>query len=658
VSDGGTVFTIDGAGTLTTLHAFAGSEGVYPTAGVIEGSNGLLYGTTSSGGSCCVGPPAAGTVFALDSATTLTTLHTFMGNDEGFFPGGAYPSGVMEGADGRLYGTTHWGGDFDAGTVFSIDGDGTHTVLYSFTGGVDGWYPYAGLIQGSDGRLYGTTVGGGDGEAGTVFAIDAAGTLTTLHSFMGGSEGTLPYARVLQGADGSFYGTTLMGGPFDAGTVFKVDAAGVFTTLYAFTGASDGGSPYAGVIQGADGALYGTTAAGGGSGVGTVFKLDATGTLATVHTFSRTDGATPLAELLQAADGSFYGTTSAGGPTGGGTVFRLTFAAEAPLTPVITFGPAPAPTYLQGNFAVAASTTNTDSSALTYSAASGPCAVVDASAGIFTATGAGLCTVQASGAATTHFAAASAQQVVTIAKAAATVTLTDVNQTYTGSALAPAATTVPSGLALVWTNVPQINVGSYVVSATISDVDYQGSAGGTFVIGKADATVTLSDLVQTYTGSPLMPTVTTVPAGLPIVWTNAPQTNAGRYAVTATVDHPAYQGAANGTFEINPPPSVLSVTVLSPNGGEQLVKGVAFLIRWSATGNGAPNPASFDVALSRNGGAYSNIAGCTNVGGALRSCTWTPSNPATDLRIRVTARDAAGNTVSDTSNGSFVVTAH
>ena len=338
-----------------------------------------------------------------------------------------------------------------------------------------------------------------------------------------------------------------------------------------------------------DGALYGTTAGGGGDGVGTVFALDATGTLTTVHTFSRTDGATPLAELLQAVDASFYGTTSAGGPDGGGTLFRLTFAG-APLTPVITFEPAPEPTYLQGDFAVAASTTNTDSGALTYSAVSGPCAVVDAGVGIFTATGAGLCTVRASGAATTHFAAAFAQQVITIAKAAATVTLSSLNQTYTGNAVAPAATTVPSGLALIWTNVPQVNVGSYVVSATIDDVNYEGSAGGTFVI--------------------------------------------------------------------NPPPSVLSATVLSPNGGEQLVKGVAFLIRWSATGDGVPNPASFDVAFSRNGGAYSNIAGCTSLNGALRSCSWTPSNPSTDVRIRVTARDAAGTAVSDTSNGSFVVNAH
>ena len=93
----------------------------------------------------------------------------------------------------------------------------------------------------------------------------------------------------------------------------------------------------------------------------------------------------------------------------------------------------------------------------------------------------------------------------------------------------------------------------------------------------------------------------------------------------------------------------------SPNGGERLVKGVPFTIRWTATGNAVPNPASFDVALSRNGGAFSNIAGCTNLGGALRSCTWTPSNLATDARIRITARDAGGASVADRSDGSFVI---
>jgi hypothetical protein len=139
------------------------------------------------------------------------------------------------------------------------------------------------------------------------------------------------------------------------------------------------------------------------------------------------------------------------------------------------------------------------------------------------------------------------------------------------------------------------------------------------------------------------------------VWTNAPQTNADSYLVTATVADPNYQGVVIGTFVIK---FVLSVTVQFPNGGEQLQKGVPFTIRWTATGNARPNPSSFDVALSRDGGStFSKITGCTNLNGALRSCSWTPSTTSPAARIRVTARDSAAS-VADRSNGSFVIVAY
>ena len=129
--------------------------------------------------------------------------------------------------------------------------------------------------------------------------------------------------------------------------------------------------------------------------------------------------------------------------------------------------------------------------------------------------------------------------------------LGDLTQTYTGSALTPTATTNPSGLAVTWTGAPQTNAGSYPVTATINDANYQGSATGTFTINKADATVMLGDLTQTYTGSALMPTATTNPSGLAVTWTGAPQTNAGSYPVTVTVNDANYQGSATGTFTIN-----------------------------------------------------------------------------------------------------------
>jgi hypothetical protein len=161
--------------------------------------------------------------------------------------------------------------------------------------------------------------------------------------------------------------------------------------------------------------------------------------------------------------------------------YSQTTAPAEPQTPTITFAVAPTPTF-GASFTVSARTTNSDSSALSYSAEGGECVVVDAIAGTFSSTAAGTCTVAASGAATTNFLAASAQQDVTIAKAAATVTLSNLTQTYTGSPLTPTATTDAPGLAIVWTNAPQTNAGNYAVTATVNEANYQGAASGTFAI--------------------------------------------------------------------------------------------------------------------------------------------------------------------------------
>lgn len=163
----------------------------------------------------------------------------------------------------------------------------------------------------------------------------------------------------------------------------------------------------------------------------------------------------------------------------------------------------------------------------------------------------------------------SATGTFTISKLAATVTLGNLTQIYTGKALTPTVVTNPAGLAVTWTNAPQTNAGAYSVTATINDSNYQGSTTGTFTVTKAAATVTLGSLTQTYTGSPLTPTAVTSPAGLPITWTNAPKTSAGSYTVTATVNSPNYQGSATGTFTISPsgPVTPPSVVITSPLGG-------------------------------------------------------------------------------------------
>src|SRR5436190_5333563 len=165
---------------------------------------------------------------------------------------------------------------------------------------------------------------------GTVFKIDAAGRLTTLHSFTT-SEGDSPYGGLIQASDGSFYGTARNDGAAGYGIVFKIDPAGTLTTLHSFTWA-DGAFPCAGLIQATDGSFYGTTRQGNLTRTGTIFKIDAAGTLTTLHGLiggeysGYPEGSYPVAGLIQASDGSFYGTTADGGPNNGGVVFRLTVA--------------------------------------------------------------------------------------------------------------------------------------------------------------------------------------------------------------------------------------------------------------------------------------------------------------------------------------------
>ncbi len=324
----GTVFTITPNGSVTILHSFTGSDGREPTAGLIQASDGNLYGTTSFDGT---GGPG-GTVFKITPNGTLTTLATFNGQGGPEFP----YAGLIQGRDGNFYGTTTAGGThFGNGTVFQITPNGTVTTLHSFAC-TDGCAPFSGLVQGNDGNFYGTTRSGGTNgnNYGTVFRITANGTFTLLHTFEG-SDGGDPYASLVQATDGNFYGTTTSAGAHGAGTIFKITASGTLTTLYNFCAGgypcADGEAPYAGLMQ-TDGNFYGTTQIGGTNNVGTVFQITPSGTLTTLHSFAVSDGAKPYAGVIQATDRNFYGTTYTGGnASGDGTVFKLT-----PLTSTTT----------------------------------------------------------------------------------------------------------------------------------------------------------------------------------------------------------------------------------------------------------------------------------------------------------------------------------
>lgn len=147
---------------------------------------------------------------------------------------------------------------------------------------------------------------------------------SVLYSFMGGTDGTNPYARLIFDASGNLYGTTIGGGASNAGTVFKISSAGAYSVLYFFTGGSDGANPYAGLIFDASGNLYGTTWGGGASHLGTVFKISSSGAYSALHSFAfGLDGVRPEAGLIFDASGNLYGTTGYGGASGNGTVFRI-----------------------------------------------------------------------------------------------------------------------------------------------------------------------------------------------------------------------------------------------------------------------------------------------------------------------------------------------
>ena len=327
----GTAFKITPQGTLTSF-SFDGTDGAIPDAGLVLGRNGLLYGTTSSGGAS-----GNGEVFRLNSQTgVLTVLHPFAGSD------GASPEAPLTlGPGGKYYGTTSTGGTNNFGTVFSITPSGTFKSLHSFSG-ADGQNPLGGgLTLGSDGALYGVTLGGRIG-VGTIFKITASGSFTKLYDF-DQTHGANPNGSLLLAADGNMYGTTNAGGGLNQGTVFKLTPAGVVTLLHSFDG-GDGANPEAGLVQASDGKLYGTTFFGGRHGEGSIFSIATDGTLTTLYSFpsfDHVDGANPFG-LMQHTDGKFYGTTSEGGTStncdsfnsiGCGTVFSL----DLGLGPFVTF---------------------------------------------------------------------------------------------------------------------------------------------------------------------------------------------------------------------------------------------------------------------------------------------------------------------------------
>ena len=334
---------MDALGDIQILHSFIFSDGVYPTGSLVQGRDGIFYGTTLDGGA------GSGTVFSMTENGVLTVLHAFVGTD-GIGPA----AGLIQGTDGLFYGTTAFGGNLrcaipsvtdgtlGCGTIFKIDSSGNFQTLYAFLG-QDGMLPISPLVQGANGTFYGATVGGlaatGALTFGTIFSMDSLGNLTPVHTFVGGSSdsgiGVLT-APPIQASDGNLYGTAAA----PNGAVFKVDHSGNVTVLHLFANANTP-SFMAGLFQAENGTFYGTIQGGGslacsgpsGQGCGTIFGMDSSGNVNLINTFAGqpTDGSYPHAGLIQAANGALYGTAQYGGIANAGIIFQLSFTSQSPV---------------------------------------------------------------------------------------------------------------------------------------------------------------------------------------------------------------------------------------------------------------------------------------------------------------------------------------
>ncbi len=347
----GVVFQLtssSGGWTESVIYSFTGgTDGGTPYGGLVVDSAGNLYGTTSAGGAS-----GQGTVFELTPGSggtwTETVLHSFTGGSDGAYPRAGL---IMKG--NSLFGTTVQGGSGttcglfggSCGTVFKLvhsKSGWTEKVLYSFLGGSDGGFPFAGLVMDKPGNLYGTTTQYGASCCGTAFELKhgkGSWTEGTLYSFTGGADGSYPEGSLVFGGPRSLYGTTSVGGASGVGTVFQLkynNGSWTLSTLHTFTDSPDGAVPEAGLVKRGN-TFYGTTYNGGtgsscgpfgGTPCGTVFSLThshQSWTESVVYSFVGTpDAAQPEGSLILDKSGNLYGTGLTGGTSGNGAVFEIT----------------------------------------------------------------------------------------------------------------------------------------------------------------------------------------------------------------------------------------------------------------------------------------------------------------------------------------------
>jgi uncharacterized repeat protein (TIGR03803 family) len=611
----------DGTFTLSILHEFAGglNDGCQPNGELVEGADGALYGTTRAGGpnrDSGAAVEGTGSIYKMMPNGQYEFVRFFAGATGGFYLEGLGPTtGLALGPDGSFYGTTSAGGLGGGvpgpGTIFSITPAGAFTVLDDFSP-EKGSGPQDALTL-IDGYLYGTSIAsGGANPAGALFRIAPGGTIWRVFTFPWDScadpqcypLGANPWAAPTD-ASGHFYVLGHDYGGGGAGTIVHVNPDGTGILLHDFSG-SDGSAPHRGLARGADGALYGVTRGGGSQDMGTVFRMTSNGTFEKLHDFGAPLGAVPEGRLLEIAPGEFIGTTSSGNPAGGGVVFRLSVNSGPPVADDAAF------TTLEDELLAGTLTASPGGAPLTFSLVTngtlGTAAITDAATGAFSYTP----NANASGTDTFTFKANDG--------------------------------TVDSNIATITVTITPVNDAPVAMDGSLStnqSTTAMGTLGATDIDGPA-LTFTIEQ-----NGTKGTATITDASTGAFTYIPNSGASGADTFSFRVS-DGSVSSNIATMAVTIVP----LSVTVLSPNGGERVFVSHPITISWNATG-----AVSFDVWLSRNGvnGNYFLIPECIGLPGSATSCFWTPQAPGSNsASIRVRAHAGTAMAV-DTSNSVFLL---
>lgn len=358
----GTAFKMSPSGKMTVLHSFnpGAGDGGTPASGLTLGTDGAFWGTTEVYGNF-----SGGNIFTITPSGKFTVLYNFC-SQQNCSDGGDPIQPPVQGMDGNFYGMTPAKGDVSlctsgysgCGVIYKITPAGKYEVLYTFDQ-TNGANPYDPLLLGTDGNFYGTTFYGGSINGvyngnGVVFKVTPQGKYTPIYVFCaqpGCLDGGQPSAGLVQGTDGNFYGTTLVGGThlysnFFGGTIFKLTPAGQYTVLYNFCSqpnCADGGNAIGGLIQGTDGNFYGTAQVGGANFDGAIFQITPEGQYTVLHSFDFTDGDAPEGVLNLGTNGILYGETTDGGTgpcinTRCGVFFSLDMGLPSYAAPVTWYG--------------------------------------------------------------------------------------------------------------------------------------------------------------------------------------------------------------------------------------------------------------------------------------------------------------------------------